>query len=323
MNKNDYKRAFDKIEPDQDLPQRLARSMHEKGRNTRVKPLAVAVACFALLLSLGIWADPFGTSKDAAPSSSTSPTTVTDTVVPVVGTGVYLPPMKISASEPGVSASMIGLFVYKGKVYIQAATTITPDAAKLVLGEKLGRTKAGITEWSTQDEYATEFASTIGTTDIYTVKGYDSEFRLMSYQVQDGEVWAEYYECVNDLMIKSGADLLGLLKLTGNVQSAKWERFDSWNNGLQQYQEIADTDGLTTFLQALNEAKPLPAQPLAEAGIYDNGNQGFLLLKLQDNSEVHLRLFKDGYVKYGNADVFFQVDASTFSVLWNQVEPSK
>lgn len=49
-------------------------------------------------------------------------------------------------------------------------------------------------------------------------------------------------------------------------------------------------------------------------------NQKFLYLKLQDQTEVQLRLFKDGnYVRYANADVFLQVDSAVFETFWEQM----
>ena len=79
---------------------------------------------------------------------------------------------------------MIGLVVYQGNIYTQTGTQITPDIA--ARGDKLGRSKSGITEWSSSEDY-TELASTIGEMDIFTVKGYDADFRIMSYMEHDGK----------------------------------------------------------------------------------------------------------------------------------------
>lgn len=326
MNKNDYKRAIGQLRPDVDFQQKLANHLTKERKSYMKKPVAfTAAACAALVLGAAVVFNPFDTDKEVASKLSPAPTASALTAMgtPAAGEGVNLPEIKLPAADSPVQADMVALFVYKGKVYTQAATTITPKAAKLLLGEKLGTTKSGITEWSSQDDYATEFASTIGQTDVYTVKGYDSDFRLMTYQVIDGQAYAEFFENVNGFTVNSGADLLGQLKLDGNIASAKWEKFDSWNNGLQQYTNVTDTAPLAPFLSALSAAKPLAGQPLSEAGIYEDPNQAFLTLTLKDGSEVQLRLFQKGYVKYGMADVFFQVDPAVFGDLWSQVDASK
>lgn len=147
--------------------------------------------------------------------------------------------------------------------------------------------------------------------------------RLMTYQVIDNQSYAEFYENINGYTVNSGGDMLGQLKLEGNIASAQWEKFDSWNNGLQQYTDVTDTAPLTPFLSALSTAKPLAGQPLSDAGIYDDPNQAFLTLTLKDGSAVQLRLFQKGYVKYGNADVFFQVEPAAFGDMWSQVDVTK
>lgn len=325
MNKNDYKRAIGQIRPDTELESKLRNRLVKERKSAMRKPVAyTAAACAALILGAGIVFNPFNADKEAANKVTATPpaTSLTATNTPAAE-GIRLPEIKLPTTTYQTLANMMPLFVYKGKVYTQAATTITPEAGKLLLGEKLGTTKSGINEWSSQNDYATEFASTIGETDVYAVKGYDSDFRLMTYQVIDGQPYAELFENVNGFTVNSGADLLGQLRLEGNIASAQWEKFDSWNNGLQQYTKVTDLSPLTPFLSVLNAAKPLEGQPLSDAGIYDDPNQAFLTLTLKDGSAVQLRLFQKGYVKYGHADVFFQVDSAVFADLWSQADAAK
>lgn len=325
MNKNDYKRAIGQIQPDTDLESKLRNNLTQERKSAMRKPVAyTAAACAALILGAGIVFNPFNADKEVASRVSATPpaTSVTATTTPLAA-GIRLPEIKLPTDSSESQASMVPLFVYKGKVYTQAATTIKPEAAKLLLGDKLGTTKAGINEWSSQDEYATEFASTIGKADVYTVKGYASDFRLMTYQMIDGQLYAELFENVNGFTVNSGADLLGQLHLEGNIASAQWEKFDSWNNNMQQYTNVTNLTPLTPFLSVLNAAKPLAGQPLSDAGIYEDPNQAFLTLTLKDGSAVQLRLFQKGYVKYGNANVFFQVDPAVFADMWSQMEVTK
>ncbi|MBM7568491.1 hypothetical protein [Paenibacillus sacheonensis] len=231
------------------------------------------------------------------------------------GGGVVLPKIELPR-QSNAAADMIGLFVYQGRIYTQTDTKLAAKDAKALLGEKVGRTIGSIDEWSSQDAYATELASSIGEADIYAVKGYDPAFRLMSYAEQDGEVWTELYECLNGFTVNSGADLFGRLRLEGNLQSAQWETFNSWNESKRHLQPVAQGDAFAAFLDALNEAKPVAFDILYKQGIYDNPDQKFISLTLKDGSVTRLRLFGNGYAKYAGAAVFFRVEDAAFQALW-------
>lgn len=94
------------------------------------------------------------------------------------GNGVHIPAVKLP--EKNMSADMIGLIVYNGEIYTQTMTEIDTKTAKNIIGEKLGTTKGTIDEWSEQEAYDEEFASTVEIADVYTVKGYDNDFRIMT-----------------------------------------------------------------------------------------------------------------------------------------------
>jgi hypothetical protein len=209
--------------------------------------------------------------------------------------------------------------VYKGRIHTQTDTHIASKFAHSLLGEKIGRTKGNIDEWSDQTEYATEFASSIGEIDIYTVNGYDSNIRIMSYLEQDGEIWSEFYECLNGLTVNSGEDIFKSLNMDDNIQSASWEEFNSWNYNKQEFHNLSVNETLNKFLDTLNKAKPIEQRSLQQNGIFESEEQKFVLLKLNDHSEVRLRLFKDSYVMYSNAHVFFKMDAVVFDDLWKSL----
>jgi hypothetical protein len=75
---------------------------------------------------------------------------------------------------------------------------ISPESAEYLLGEKLGTTKGNIDEWSKQDDYAVDFASTIEKRDVYAVKGYDKSFRIMTYQKVNETTYAEFISVLMD-----------------------------------------------------------------------------------------------------------------------------
>jgi hypothetical protein len=57
---------------------------------------------------------------------------------------------------------MMPLIVYNGRVYTLSGAAINLENGKKILGERLGTTKGNIDEWSKQDEYCKELASTVG-----------------------------------------------------------------------------------------------------------------------------------------------------------------
>ncbi|WP_231574771.1 hypothetical protein [Paenibacillus sp. FSL R7-0273] len=236
------------------------------------------------------------------------------------GTGIIIPKVELPDPNAQVQASMVPLVVYEGNVYTQSATRMeTADIAAL-RGDKLGTTTGGIDEWTGKDGY-TELSSNIGVTDIYTVKGYDSGFLIMSYTEIDGQVFADLYEHTNGITVNSGADLIGELNLEGRITSAQWESFDSWNNGQQQYAPLAGGEVLDNFVTALQAAKPLAAEPLVEQGIYESEDRKIVYLELEDKAQVQLVLFGQGLVRYGNAPVFFEVEVGAFQTLWDSMTP--
>jgi hypothetical protein len=280
------------------------------------KPIICASLTALLLTGCGTRSSNSHVNQVELESKQTNPNT--NTLAGQNSESVILPKLKLSKNT-NESANMIGLIVYKGRIYTQTDTHIASKFAYSLLGEKIGRTKGNIDEWSDQTEYATEFASSIGEIDIYTVKGYDSNFRIMSYLEQDGEIWFEFYEFLNGLTLNSGEDIFKSLNMDDNIQSASWEEFNSWNYNKQEFHNLSVNETLNKFLDTLNKAKPIEQRSLQQNGIFESEEQKFVLLKLNDHSEVRLRLFKDSYVMYSNAHVFFKMDAVVFDDLWKSL----
>jgi len=230
--------------------------------------------------------------------------------------GVTIPAIELPKS--GETAKMMPLFVYKGRIYIQSSTKIDPSQVKNLLGEKLGKTRAGLDEWSNQDDYAVEFASSIGEVDVYSVKGYQQEFRLMTYDVSSG--YAEVYESLNGVPISSGSEIVERLHLM-NIAKAKSRTYDDWNNSTEKYTEINDKVLLNSFVNALNDSIPYLREDVeAKLGNFQNNEQyKELTISLTDGTNVTLWVVKDGYISYGNA-LYFKIDHEVLMNLWNQMK---
>lgn len=213
------------------------------------------------------------------------------------------------------NADMIGLIVYKGKIYTETSTEINAVEAKAIISDKLGTTKGGIDEWSKRIAYNIEFASTIGKIDVYSVRGYNQDFRIMVYQEQSDNQYAAFYENLNGITISSGEDVFGKLNIVGNVSSAQWRAFDDWYNDIDNYKPISDMAGLNTFLKELNKTKPL----LREQNSDPISEYRELTLNLNDGTKVKLTLLNDGSIYYGFTDIYFQMNESVFLEIWNQL----
>ncbi|MFM9279281.1 hypothetical protein [Paenibacillus jiagnxiensis] len=315
-----YKKAVDTMTTNEAMKKRMENKLEEL-QQERKRPRKTIYIAASIVLAAGIGVTASGFWKQgsgpAVPSNEVAQLTP-NTPASNSSDSVVIPKLELPDQNSGVKASMIPLVVYQGNVYTQAATRIDAADAAALRGDKLGRTTGGIDELSGKDKYS-ELASNIGETDIYAVKGYDSDFRIMSYNEIDGQVYAELFEHTNGITVSSGADLLGKLNLEGRITSAEWQSFESWNNGLQQYTPLANDESLAGFLTALQDAKPLAAEPLIDQGIYDDENRKVLYLKLEDNTQVELTLFGKGLVRYGNDPVFFEVESGAFQALWKSM----
>jgi hypothetical protein len=278
----------------------------------------VIYASLTVLLLTGCGTSSTGSYLNHVELESKQTNQNTNTLAGQNSESVILPKLKLPKNT-NESADMIGLIVYKGRIYTQTDTHIASKFAYSLLGEKIGRTKGNINEWSDQSEYATELASSIGEIDIYTVKGYDSNFRIMSYLEQDGKIWSEFYECLNGLTVNSGEDIFEKLNMDNNIQSASWEEPNSWNDNKQEFHTLSVNDKLYKFLDALNKAKPIEQRSLQQNDIFETEEQKFVLLKLNDHTEIRLRLFKDSYVMYQNAHIFIKMDDVVFDDLWKNL----
>ncbi|SHG52678.1 hypothetical protein [Ornithinibacillus halophilus] len=269
--------------------------------------IGVAVGLFFVILLFPLWNDLF--TKDS--TSPTGPVMLEDG-------SVQIPAMQLP-EETTDAADMIGLIVYNGKIYTQQRTTIDAQDAKNIIDEKLGTTKGNISEWSSQDAYAEEFASSIGKTDVYSVKGYDKDFRILAYA---GDNYAMFFENLNGITVESGRDVFGKLKMTGNVEAADFRTYTDWNNSVDNYHPVTDLTEINRFLEELNEAKPIVRDqhndPLNESRNDEEYRE--LTIRLTDGTNVQLTVLKGGYVYYGFIGVYFAVDGDVISNLWELME---
>lgn len=318
MEHHVYRRIVDRIEPDSQLEKRLEqrlqqqqRSLKPWGTRMRMQMRTLVAAGIAILVAGGAFA---GWSKLQAPPAG-------DSIGQVQSGQVIIPKIKLPKNLG--NANMIGLVVYQGNIYTQTAQRqLEPELATALRGEKLGTTAGEIDEWSTSADYK-ELTSNMGPMDIYEVKGYDSSFRIMAYEEgEDGEIYAQFLECWNGLIISGGSDIFGKLKLDGRVTQVFWQDYGSWYNSKPLERTLPFDGALEEAIAAANAALPLDGTQLYEDGIYNDApnRQKLIFLQLEDRTMVQLRLFAGNYIKYDGANVFFQLDEAVFAQLWDQLQ---
>ena len=236
---------------------------------------------------------------------------------------VYVPKIQLPKANAITTAKMMPLIAYKWNVYLYTPIEIPAENAKNLLGRKLGATKGNIDEWSTQSDYSNEFASNIGVTDVYAVNGYDEDFRIMTnVTIKDGKNYPEFYECLNGITIKNGADILKKLKLQGNITQAKFQTFSDWNNGTGNFHPINDSDLLNNLFNEINKATPyLPGDIEDSLGDYRNDDEyKEISFDLKDGSKnVTLTILKSGYVYYGYPRIYLKIDTKFTEELWDKL----
>ena len=222
--------------------------------------------------------------------------------------GVFIPARELPKSSEDAMMDMIGLIVYQGRIYTQGPEYFGENAEKTrsLIGDHLGTAKGNIDEWSSQEEYATELASTVGG-EVYAVKGYDTGFRICTcMEVPDengqSELWIQFYECLNGITLAKGSDLFETrLKISGRIRKIEYQTHEDWDYAKENYHEVSlDAGTWDQFMEQVDACDFVntydPKAP-AEQSIYRN-HQAHVTLTLEDGSQVRLRLFEGGYVGY-------------------------
>ncbi len=313
MSREKYNSAIDQIKISENFHEETAKKMKaalpvKRPVTKYVMRTAFALAGAAVIITAGVYTVNHGGIGSSRPS-------------------ITIEEVKLPAGNGEVTARMRPLFVYQNKIYIRYSTAIATtdgytvsEADMLNLrGDYLGTTTGGIDEWSGDDAYVADFASNIGEAQVYTVKGYDSKYRLMVYTPYEGGFGCEIYDSFGGLTMNSGDDYFGLLNLKGNVVSYQWETMDSWNNGGTQKTEQQADEAVNKFIKALYSSTPVERSIDTLIDEASMESQKFLYLKTEDNLITTVRLLKDGYV-YVDEIGFFQVDKDDFDKFFNALQ---
>lgn len=290
---------------------------------------AIIAACIAALLIAGAAAAALN-MRGGTPDAP-QPAVVSDSAAGENTDALYIPAIELPESTDGAAMDMIGLVVYKGGIYTQAEWYNDEQAEKLrqtLVGEKLGHAKGTIDEWSTQDDYATEFASTYDA-DIFAVNGYGDDFRVcMSYVWEDengaSHASVEFMERLNGIYLDAGADLFrDRLRLPGRVVSVDYQRHEDWDYAVNEFHTVSVTaESMDAFIDALCAGKFVNTwETMNDIYERDDISQKHLLLHMEDGTTVSLRLFGNGYIGYGPLGWYFvDMPGEAFDAVWELCE---
>lgn len=314
---NNIEREINKIEIPKELSQRsklgIYEAKKEMKRSRKIFNLKGISVSAALLIIVSTFILNNNEVAPKNPDNSNTHFTTTNNV------GINIPAIQLPKRNS--AADMIGLIVYNRKIYTQTGTEIDAENVKALLGKKLGTTKGNIDEWSKQKAYEKEFASTIGIADVYSVKGYNKDFRIMTYGKRDGKPYAQFYENLNGITIHNGKDVFSKLKIVGNVSKVQYRTASDWDNNIQNYHSINDMKSVNVFVEELNKTKPILRGENPDPITNPKTNENFseLTITLNDGTKVKLLLLKGGYIYYGGMGVYFKMDDKEFEELWKQL----
>jgi hypothetical protein len=243
---------------------------------------------------------------------------------------VYVPAIELPNHTNGIEMDMIGLFVYKGRIYTQTAWYYDEEASAIsgLVGERLGYAKGNINEWSKQDDYAVEFAGSAAG-DVYSVRGYDQSFRLCmkgSYTDDNGTAvhYINFYENLTHIGLTFGSDFFGgRLQLSENWKYVKYQKHDNGNNALDDNYVFNDLEGvadedIAMFIRELYSGNFESAYH-SNPDIYtDSKQQAHLKFYMDDNTVIEIRLIEGGYAGYHHLGwSFVKMPSDTFDLIFN------
>lgn len=222
--------------------------------------------------------------------------------------GISIPAVEIPNTADNAETDMIGLVVYNGNVYTQAESYSGSDALAInhLTGKYLGYATGSIDEFSTDEDYENEFASTLEGK-VFEVKGYDTDFRIcIRNEIEDEngkkQLIIEYLDHLNGIKMKNGSELFEQrLHLSNRVAAVKWQSHEDWDNARGNLQNAQIGNKLwTEFIDQINKGEFVDTwdPESMDESIYDARKQSHLVLTMDDGTVVRLRLLEGGYVGY-------------------------
>ena len=285
--------------------------LHDKWRNRIAAAAAAACLCLVLvggLLGGGLLnvdllgGDPMsGTAEDPQQSgteedpqqSGTADLQQSGTADP----GWWIPAIELPEPEEGVTYDMVACVVYKGNVYVANTNGYYGEDADRIRGlmdEYVGEVKGNLDEWSTQSDYAEELAGSVGGS-IYTLKGYDPDFRLACAGDDDILI----LEHLNGIRVYKGSEIFDdRLHLAENGKAVSCIDHETWyygGSGEDDPVPVSIDEGVwNDFLKEISEGT---FEDLQLSEVYGE-IAVHLYVTMEDGTVNPFRISRDGYVLY-------------------------
>ena len=251
--------------------------------------------------------------------------------------GIVIPAVELpDTSGNEASFDMVGTVVCQGGIYLQSESYYNADADRIapILGDYLGYAVGTLKEWSDYAEYSKELASTY-TGEVFSVKGYDPEFRICIRCEFEGEdhnpaTCIIFLERLNGITVSMGKDVFeDRLHLSGNISAVEYQAHDDWDYNQGNIRECdVDLSVWERFLQEINNTEFTEIywtdgssfyEDHPGSTIYDTPNQTHLILHMDDGTIVRMRLIEGGYVKYEAFGFycFVKIPGETFDSIYD------
>lgn len=245
----------------------------------------------------------------------------------VSSNSIDVPKIELPKASTFATSKMMPIIIYKGNIYIHTSIKTSSEDANNLLGQKLGTTKNTIDEWTSKSADSNELASNIGIIDVYSVKGYDENFRIMTNsKAEDGTTFTDFYESLNGITITKGEDILSKLKLQDKVVDAKFQNYDDWNNGTGTFHPINNADLLNNLFNEINHATPYLPEDI-EDSLSDYKNEDGckqISFDLKDGlKNVTFTILKSGYIYYDSGQIYFKINPNFAEELWKNLNIMK
>lgn len=252
---------------------------------------------------------------------------------------VEVPKLQIAKNNQDFLASRVSTLIYEGKVYLESGSKLTLEEGKALIDKKLGVTESlfhyieddGTSAGYVDLESLKGLVGDVEGDEVYTVKGYDESFRLITYKNNGEEEHLELWECLNGMILSSGEDVFGLMKIKGNINTVTWDTFNNWSNGTYNPKELAIDKIIDEFIDGAQKSIPFSLEDKEfrnqffydEIQYYAEGEekQKFLYFKLKDGIEINIRLFSNGYISYSSLPGYvFKVEDNKFNNMWDYLK---
>lgn len=237
---------------------------------------------------------------------------------------VYIPRIELPANDGMSEADMMPVIVYNGKMYIGNEWYYGEREEKLRqrIVVRLGNGSGDLNEYSSEEAYSNELASNF-TDEIYTVAGYDPDFRIagvMEYEDSDHPARIVLLDYIGAPTLKTGSDLF-------EDRLHLWEKTESIQYHLHSPQKYIDMDSGTAaeigseiwseFADRVNHAEFFNINITGESSVYESDHQAHLIVNLDDGSIVRLRLIEGGYVGYDALPGYFvKIPGEAFNAVY-------